>query len=326
MERRSGHALVMRAAVVRKPGSPLSIEARALPRARGQEVVVRVRGAGVCHTDLELAADEEREGASVLGHEIAGEADGIGPVLVYPAWGCGRCAYCRAGDEQLCPRSEFAGFGRDGGFAEHVLVPSRRHLFPLGGLDPVRAAVLADAGLTAYRAVRRVRSALRDGGTAIVIGAGGLGQFALQYLRLRTRVKSVVAVDSAPEKRARALDLGADEALAPRRGLPAARAVLDFVGSDSTLRAGAQALEPGGAFVLVGAAGGTLGFGLETVPADATFLSSISGSLGDLAAVLEHARRGDLDWHVETLPLDRVNDALARLRRGDVLGRLVLTP
>ena len=311
--------------MLHEPGAPLVLEERRAPEPRGDEVLVRVRGAGVCHTDLHLLDDAERPRPLVLGHEIAGETDELGPVLVYASWGCGACRFCRGGDEQLCPRGETAGFGRDGGYAELVLVPARRFLFPLEGLDPVGAAPLADAGLTPYRAVRRIRERLRRGTTALVLGVGGLGQFAVQYLKLLTDAR-VVAVDVAERKRERALELGADEARPPGEVDVEADAVVDFVGSDESLALAATAVAQQGIVVQVGAAGGRLAFGLGAVPYEAHFTTSVMGSRDDLVAVLAHARRGEMDWSVETLPLERANESLERLRRGDVLGRLVLTP
>lgn len=300
-----------------------------MPERSGDEVLVRVLGAGVCHTDVHLLDREDPELAKplVLGHEIAGEADDLGPVLVYGAWGCGRCAACARSEEQLCASRVQPGFERDGGYAEVVAVPSRRHLLPLEGLDPARAAPLGDAGLTAYRAARRVRGQLSGGGTCLVVGIGGLGQFAVQFVRLLTDGE-VVAVDPDEGKRRRAVELGAQEALAPHEAVEDvhAAAVLDFVGSDDTLALAARAVEQEGAVVVVGADRGRVPFGIGAVPWEATFVTSLMGSLHEQAAVLEHARRGELDWLVETLPLERANDALDRLRRGDVEGRIVLVP
>ena len=306
-------------------GAPLAVEER--PEPEGDGIVVRVRGAGVCHTDVHLASGRwpQIKLPLVLGHEIAGEAPELGSVLVYASWGCGECDLCRVGEEQLCPRATEAGWVRDGGYAELVRVPSEKYLFPLGGLDAVHAAPLADAGITPYRAVRRVSAYIGRGSVAVVIGCGGLGQFAVQYLKLLTAA-TVIAVDPAALKRERALALGADEAITAGELERPAEVVLDFVGSDETLALAAQAVKPKGVVVQIGEAAGTLAFALGRVPHEAAFTTSIWGSLDDMLAVVELATRGELKWEVETLSLDRANEALDRVRRGDVAGRLVLTP
>jgi propanol-preferring alcohol dehydrogenase len=317
------------AAVLRRVGVPLRLEDRPLPQPRGEEVLVRVRGAGVCHSDLHMI-DGRIPGLPlprVLGHEIAGVAEGLGAVLVYASWGDGTCRWCRLGEEQLCARAAEPGWVRDGGYAEAVVVPSKRYLLPLGDLDPVRAAPLADAGVTAYRAVRRVLPWLAGGGTAVVLGAGGLGQFAIQLLGHASDAR-VVAVDPDQAKRDQARRLGADQTAAAGGDLEpgGAVAVLDLVGSDATMAEAARLVRPTGVVMVVGEAGGRLPFGFGTVPNEAHLTTSLWGSYRDLVAVVELARAGTLRWEVEALPLHRVNEALERLRHGRVRGRLVLTP
>jgi len=317
------------AAVLRRVGAPLRLEDRPLPQPRGEEVLVRVRGAGVCHSDLHMI-DGLIPGLPlprVLGHEIAGVAEGLGAVLVYASWGDGTCRWCRRGEEQLCARAAEPGWVRDGGYAEAVVVPSKRYLLPLGDLDPVRAAPLADAGVTAYRAVRRLQPWLAGDGTAVVLGAGGLGQFAIQFLRHAGDAR-VVAVDPDQAKRDQARLLGADQTAAAGADLEpgAAVAVLDLVGSDATLAEAARLVRPTGVVMVVGEAGGRLPFGFGAVPNEAHLTTSLWGSYRDLVAVVELARAGTLRWEVEALPLHRVNEALERLRHGRVRGRLVLTP
>jgi alcohol dehydrogenase, propanol-preferring len=317
----------MKAAVLHAFRTSLHLEQRPDPQPQGEQIPVRVRGVGVCHTDLHIidGAYPHLPLPLVLGHEIAGSVEGIGDVLVYASWGDGTCTFCRRGEEQLCPAATEAGWLRDGGYAEWVVVPSRHYLLPLDGLDPIRAAPLADAGVAAYRAVQRIHPWLRRGVSVVVIGAGGLGQFAIQYLKLLTNA-TVIVLEPNESKHERARQIGADEVMVDVPAHLSARAVLDFVGSDGTLRQAAGIVEPTGIAVQVGEAGGHLSFGLGSVPHEASFTTSIWGSLDDLAAVLKHARQGELDWHVETLPLEQVNEALERLRQGDVLGRLVLTP
>jgi propanol-preferring alcohol dehydrogenase len=318
----------MKAAVLHRFGSPLAIEELRTPEPKGDEILVRVKGVGVCHSDLHISDGRypNLPLPLVLGHEIGGEAEGIGEVLVYASWGCKSCALCSEGDEQLCVKAVEAGWVRDGGYADYVIVPSRRYLLPLDGLDPIRCAPLSDAGVTPYRVVRRVSGwLLKDGSTAVVLGVGALGQFAIQYLKLLTGAH-VVAVDLNEGKLRRALELGADEAVLPENMTGSARAVLDFVGSDETLALAVRILERGGILAQVGEAGGKMPFGMGFVPHESFFTTSIWGSMQDLSAVLGYARGDKLDWQVETLPLEAVNEALTRLRKGDVLGRLVLTP
>src|SRR5262245_23694303 len=209
------------------------------------------------------------------------------------AWSCslsiGRCGGC-SGTSCGCSSVSWPGLTpaelRDGGFADFVVVPSRRYLLPLAGLEPLRAAPLADAGVTPYRAVRRIGEFL--------------GQFAIQYLRLLTGAW-VVAVDPVAAKRRRALELGADEAHRPEEMQGQVRVVLDFVGSDESLALAAAIVERSGFAVVVGEGGGQVPFALDLVPWEASFTSSVWGSLEDLRAVVELAGRGEIDWYVETL-------------------------
>jgi len=316
----------MRAAVLHSPGQALVFEDRQDLQPVGTQRVVRVLAAGVCHSDLHMI-DGTIGGPlpRVLGHEIAGQVEGTGNVLVYPCWSDGTCAYCRRGLEQLCPAAAEPGWAVDGGFAEQLLVPHPRFLLALVDLDPVRAAPLADAGVTPYRAVRRALPWLTAGATALVIGAGGLGQFAIQYLRLLSAA-TVVAVDPSEPKRRRALSLGAHHAAAPGDDLPAAEAVFDLVGSDATLRKAVEHVRPAGIVMVVGEAGGRISFGFGLVPYEAHLTSSVWGSYRDLRAVLGIAQRGDLIWDVEPVPLAQANRALSRLRNGEVAGRIVLIP
>lgn len=160
------------------------------------QVVVRIGGAGACHSDLHLAHDFDAGllpwgPPFTIGHENAGWVDSVGagvtgvevgePVLVYGPWGCGLCRRCRLGMENYCEhQAEIGamggGLGFDGGMAAKVLVPSSRLLIPLGDLDPVDAAPLSDAGLTPYHAIARSRHLLVPGSTVVVIGAGGVGR------------------------------------------------------------------------------------------------------------------------------------------------------
>ena len=177
----------------------------------------------------------------------------------------------------MCPDGREAGLFQDGGYAEYVRVPARRYLYPIGDLDPVQAAPLACGGLTPYRAVKHARSWLGDGSRALVLGAGGLGQFGIQYLRLLTDA-TVHVGDPSPQKCERALVLGAEEAAAPEELDGPYTAVLDFVASADSLAHAARLVDRQGVAIAIGLFGGRIPFGLGAVPHEAHFLSSIWGS------------------------------------------------
>ncbi len=330
-------------------GEPLRVEERPLPVPSGTQVRVAVAGCGVCHTDLHIArgAMTRVELPLTLGHEIAGYIDAAGPeaapllhaaglatgdaVLVFGGWGCGACAECRSGEEQRCPTGRSPGFQADGGYAEAVLVPHPRHLIAIGDLDPVRAAPLADAGATPYRAVRRAGPWLRPGARCVVIGLGGLGQFALQYLR-RSGVGRLVGVDPDPAAVSRAQTHGADavhadlDAVAIREALGGdAHAVFDMVGTDDTLEGAGALVAPDGLLMLVGEGGGHARFGFDAA-LESWVTTTAWASPADLRAVVSLARQGALDWMVEPAPLRDANRALERLADGGGGGRIVLVP
>jgi propanol-preferring alcohol dehydrogenase len=317
----------MRAVVLREFNEPLELEEREVPAPRNDgESVLRVIACGVCHSDLHVAENFfGSELPLVLGHEIVAEDDELGNVLVYTPWGCGECRFCRATEEMICPDAREAGLFQDGGYAEYLLVPARRYLYPIGDLDPVQAAPLGCGGLTPYRAVKHARPWLGQGSRALVLGAGGLGQFGIQFLRLLTDA-AVHVGDPSPQKRARALALGADEAAPPEALEGPYTAVLDFVGSDDSLGHAARLVDRQGVAIVIGLFGGRVPFGLGAVPHEAHFLSSIWGSRDELAELIELARRERLEYTIDTMPLEQAQAAHDLIRSGRAHGRIVLTP
>lgn len=323
------------------------------------QVVIRVGGAGVCHSDLHIMADFDGSTGLpwplpfTLGHENAGWVHALGSgvtgwevgqaVTVHGAWGCGGCARCRAGVENYCEDPFSApvpggggGLGMDGGMADFLLVPDARHLVALpAGLEPRLAAPLTDAGLTPYHAIRRSWPKLDPAATAVVIGVGGLGHMAIQILRATTAAR-IVAVDPREAARRLATDLGADEAI--ESGESAATAirtmtsgrgadvVLDFVGSDDTLRTAVAATRMMGDLTVVGIAGGTLPVGFFTVPYEVSVQTVYWGTHSELVEVLELGARGLLTPKVTTYPLDSALDAYRDLAAGGVEGRAVVVP
>lgn len=218
----------MRAALLTSFGEPLEIREVPTPRPGPGQVLVRVGGVGVCHSDLTVASGRSRidwKLPALLGHEIAGHVAALGEgvfgiregeaVAVFGAWGCGQCRYCVRGDEQACDQLRWVGHGPAGGYADYVVVPAARHLEPIGNLDPVEAAALTDAGLTSYRAVRRALPRLAPGSLTVAIGIGGLGHYGLQYLKILSPTR-VLAVDPSPIACRLARTLGADLVVDPR--------------------------------------------------------------------------------------------------------------
>ena len=318
----------MKSMVLVETNKPLVEQEREIPVAGPGQEVIRVVACGVCHSDIHVA-DGHFGGPApiVLGHEVVGEHAELGRVLVYAPWGCRKpdCRQCAAGNEMICANSHEAGVVDDGGYAQYMLVPSREYLIPIGDLDPVQTAPLACGGLTAFRAVKRTLPHLQhDGARALVIGAGGLGQFAVQFLTKLTNAE-VTVLDLADDKLAAALELGAHHAVtALPEGLKY-DAVIDFVGANSTMAAAGKAINRQGILLVVGLAGGRLEFGVGVIPSEAIVSSSIWGSIPELHELLDYVRREGVAHHVETMPLDQAQEALDRLRRGEIRGRVVLT-
>jgi len=324
-----------------------------LPQPGTGEVLLRVLAAGVCRTDLSLVRSGGHGLALpvTLGHEIVGEVVAAGErahapepgtlVAVYELLGCGACSACGRGADNLCldvvPGA--IGITRDGGMAEQVLVPAR-NLVPLGHVDPVQAAPLTDAGLTALHAVEHGRRLLEPGSTAVVVGIGGLGHMAVQFLRATSDAR-VVTVDVDRGRLDFAADLGADHGVLAgadaAAGILAANSgrrvevVLDFVGSQASLDLAAQVARRGGAIVITGGGGGELSIKAEmgagrAPDREVTIVHTFGGTRGDLERALTLAEAGKVSTHTEVYQLQDAGRALEDLEAGRVLGRAVLVP
>lgn len=319
----------MKAIELRSFGGALqSVDRPALTAGVGGELI-DVSACGVCHSDIHVA--DGLFGSPlplVLGHEVTGVHQRLGPVMVYAPWGCRQCWLCETGHEMICPNGKEAGLFQDGGYADQMRVTHLDYLHPLGDLDPVQSAPMACGGLTAFRAVKQTLDVLGRRGPsarALVIGAGGLGQFAIQYLRLRTDVEIWVA-DPAPGKQARAIELGADGAVAASDLDGRFDAIIDFVGALETLPVAVERVERRGIVVVCGLYGGRVPFGIGAVPHEAQFMSSIWGTIPEMGEMLRFAHRHPLQYTVEPMALDDAELAHQRLRAGDVAGRIVLVP
>jgi propanol-preferring alcohol dehydrogenase len=311
------------------------------------DVRVRVAAVGLCHTDLHF-----REAPAgifpyslpfTLGHETTGWVDDVGEavdgfasgdaVAVVGISSCGRCWYCQRGFDNVCDRAASGrGFGKDGGLASYVVVPARE-LVPLRGLDPRRAAPLTDAGATSYHVVRKAVPKLTAGTTAVVIGAGGLGGYGIQFLRLLTSAH-VIAIDIAEHRLDFARELGAHEALISEpsaadavRSMTAgdgAAAVFDFVGAQSTVDIAMRCARRLGSVTLVGAAGGTASVGWGMLPPECDVSFSMGATIADLRDVVALAETGDLRSEIEVMPFAETAAAYERFKTGEPQGRVVV--
>ena len=338
-------------------GQPLCETIVECPAPRGTEVLVRIERCGVCHSDLhlqdgyfELGAEKrlditkDRPLPFTLGHEIAGVIESAGPdaegavigdrVAVYPWIGCGTCAACRAGDENLCSAHRHLGIAVDGGFGSHVLVPHPRYLLDYAPLSPAFAGPLMCSGLTAYAALKRL-TGHAERGPVLLIGLGGVGMMGLSIARALFAVPPIVA-DIDAEKRKTALAAGAAAAYDPsdpqaRRAINAATGgllgVCDFVGSDKSLQFATGLLARGGKVVVTGLLGGTFSIAAAMIPIKAmTIEGTLTGTLAEARELLDLARAGKIaPIPTHDRPLGQAQAALDDLRAGRVVGRTVLS-
>lgn len=343
----------MRAVRLEAWGRPPVVTEVPVPAPGPGAVLLRVEAAGLCHSDLHVMdaapGTLPYELPFTLGHEVVGSVTRVGAGVppewlgrscaVHGIWSCGRCRNCRRGRENYCLHlvgPVGGGLGRDGGLADYLLVPDVRHLVPVDGADAIAMAPLTDAGLTALHAVRTNLGQLEGDGVAVLVGIGGLGHLALQVVRATTGARTV-AVDTDPGARDLALRLGADAVTGHLHEVPwlvqdltgeeGADLVLDFVGAQSTLDAGAGWLTRGGTLAVVGSAGGELTVAKGSrLPLGWTVTAPFWGPRQDLEAVVALARRGAVAPEVEVFPIEQALEAYQRLRDGRVRGRAVVVP
>ncbi len=314
------------------------------------DLLLRVGAAGLCHSDLTMVnvPFRLREEPLTLGHEIAGTVEAIGSEvegrtvgergIVYLFWTCGRCRECMSGNENVCMAAGRAAFPPcpgltlEGGMAEYVRIPASAFI-PMGELDFVQGAPIADAALTSYHAIRGVRDLLYPGATAVAIGIGGLGHLAVQILKA-LGASRVVAVDVGPEKLDLAKACGADITLetgertaqeildiTDGRG---AETVFDFVGVAATAELATATVAPDGAYRIVGIGDGTPD--MAALPWGASVRRSLGGTRRDLYDVIALARAGQLRVQTERFELTDGPEAFERLGAGRIRGRAVLVP
>jgi propanol-preferring alcohol dehydrogenase len=322
------------------------------------EILVKIGGAGACHSDLHVLK-HGRRGAPpqfTLGHENAGWVAELGSgvrgwkqgdaVAVYPVWGCGHCPACAKSAENYCinfrpemPRI-IGGLGRDGGMAEYMIVPDGRFLVRLGKLDPKAAAPLTDAALTPYHAIKSVLPALTPDTTVLMIGIGGLGHMGVQILRAVSAARLVAAdineakLEFARKHGAVAIvntrsENAAEEILAVS-GSRKVQAVFDFVGIQSTIDLAVRVMGYDSHLAIVGLGGGVMSFSPGTavgcVPWGCTVTAPFGGTRLDLMEAIALAEAGMIEAEKTCFSLDDAVSVYARLEKGEIQGRAVFVP
>jgi D-arabinose 1-dehydrogenase-like Zn-dependent alcohol dehydrogenase len=350
----------MRCCAITEFGKPLETIEVPTPEPTGDEVLMRVTACGVCHSDLHIweghfdlgegrKADltSGRELPFNLGHEIAGEVVAVGENVtgvavgdkrvVFPWIGCGDCAICQTQGEHLCQRSrDVLGVYRNGGYADHVIVPHGRYLFDYGDVPAELACTYACSGITAYSALKKAAKAA-ERGHLMIIGAGGVGMNALALAREVTDA-TITVCDIDDGKLAQAKEMGADHVVnssekdAPKQvkgltdGGPAA--VIDFVGAPASVGFAMRAMGHNATLVIVGLIGGSMPLSIPIVPLTAmTITGSYVGSLPEFEELMALARAGRVPQiPVEKRDLSEGQRSLDDLKTGSIVGRAVLTP
>ena len=350
----------MKSEAVVEYGAPLKEIVKDPPTPTGTEVLIKVSHCGVCHSDVhlhdgyfDLGGDKKLDLSRghtlplTLGHEIQGEVVDIGPQaeglrvgdrrVVYPWIGCGDCAVCGAGEEQLCNAPRALGVNVDGGYSDHVLVTHPRYLLDFYGIADGLAATYMCSGLTAYAALKKLGVVASDE-SVVIVGLGGVGFMGLQFARAMFTDGRIIAVDVDQSKLEAATRAGAD-AVYDSSGDGAAKqfikdtaagaaGAVDFVGAESSLNFATRVIKRGGRAVVVGLFGGRFSMPIPMFPLRSISLAgSFVGSLAEAKEMLELVKAGRVDpIPIVERPLAKAGQSLEDLRAGGVIGRVVLKP
>ncbi len=341
----------MKAVRVHEYGSAPSLDEVPDPGIEGpSDVLVRVDAAGVCRTDLHIIEGQwaDKSGVElpyVIGHENAGTVVEVGSavttvspgdrVILHPLVTCGLCRACRAGDDVHCVDSRFPGIDCDGGMAEYLRTSVRSVVRLDDALEPADVAALADAGLTAYHAVRKAVPMLYPGSTVTMIGAGGLGHIGLQCLTAMTPAR-ILVVDKSEEVLEKAAALGAHETiladgsqvgrvldLTEGRG---SNVVLDFVGEGGTEADGIALTRDAGSYFVIGYGGAVNVPTIDVISREINVIGNLVGSYNDLAELMSLTAEGRVELATRQYPFSEALHALDDLDEGLIPGgRAILT-
>lgn len=341
----------MKAVRLIQPGRPLELQELSLPPIGRGDVLVRIKAAGICHSDVHY-----RAGVSpvlyplTLGHEVAGVVEEAGTevtnlkvgqrVCLHYMVTCGDCSYCSMGSEQFCSSGQMLGYHRDGGYAEYILLPARNAFLLPDEIPFEQGAIMMCSSATSFHALRKGR--LESGQSVAVFGVGGLGMSAVQLARAFGAL-DVYAVDINARKLHMAEGLGAvpidatqTDPVAEIKRLTGGRGVdvaLELIGLPQTMQQAIASLTKFGRAVMVGVTQESISVApyRDLVLREGEIIGSSDHLAQELPPLIELARRGKLDLSgvvTDTLPLDAhaINAAMDRIHRfaGDV--RWVITP
>ncbi|MFC6170838.1 alcohol dehydrogenase AdhP [Loigolactobacillus jiayinensis] len=334
----------MKAAVVRDPvDGYVDIVEKTLRPLEFNEALVDVEYCGLCHTDLHVAAgDFGKVPGRIIGHEGVGRVSQLGPGVtclklgdrVSIAWfygSCGHCEYCLTGRETLCRSVRNSGFTVDGAMAQQVIVDANYAVKVPAGLDPVEASSITCAGVTMYKSL--IVGHTKPGDWVSVVGAGGLGNLAIQYAKNVFGAR-VVVVDGNPDKLAAAKALGAD-ILINRHEVDVPAEIQRQVGgvnnaqvtsvSADAFNAAIDSLRPNGCLVAVALPQGDMKLNIaKTVLDGIQVAGSLVGTRQDLAEAFEFGAEGKVHPIVHTRKLSEVNDIIDEMKAGKIVGREVI--
>ena len=349
----------MKSAQIIEPNKPLEINETELPKPNGNQVVVKVKSTGVCHSDLHLWEGGYDTGDGFMkvtdrgvkfpvtpGHEVVGNVEEIGDsvqgvnigdlVLVYPWIGCGQCTTCEKGNTNLCESPKSLGVFQDGGYAEYVLVPDAKFLAKIDNLDPDAAASLACSGLTAFTAVKKALT--NNPENILIVGAGGLGLMGVQITNALTKA-NIICADLDDEKLNSAKKLGATHIINTKQSDAVKEimsicnekgvdSIIDFVNAPPTVKMDLSLIRKRGNIILVGLFGGSVELPLVSIPLKAiTIQGAYTGNYNDMVELIKLAQRGVINPIVSKhYKLDDANIALNDLKNRKIIGRAVINP
>ena len=350
----------MKSARIPGPNEPIVVVDLETPQPQENQVLVKVKAVGVCHSDLHLweggydlgdgqfmkVTDRGVKYPVTPGHEIAGTVEEMGSnvkdyskgdeVLVYPWIGCGECPACKVGNENLCDAPKSLGVFQDGGYSDFALVPHYKYLAKLSGVDPESATSLACSALTAYNAIKKANANSPE--FLVIIGAGGLGLMGVQIAHAITSAK-IICVDLDDKKLETAKEMGADFVINSKDtetsqkiisicNEKGAESVVDFVNAPPTAKLGLSVLRKRGNLVLVGLFGGSLELSLVTIPLKSiTIQGAYTGNYNDMVELLDLTRKGTINPKItKRYQLSEANTALEDLKARKIIGRAVINP